>query len=226
MKLSFACLLSITLAANGLAVSPSIPAPSIQGDYLEARSCDVYTGPCFANAEMGLTGKEGILTWAIRHGQWNGVSLEGLSIVAVVETTDTLGNLKNHPRQGRAVLVVDALANSEQQAALIDFARAAAGNLISTVTRTLTSPIETEIGTCAQSGCAKVKVDRLLEVTTRCLDDKDHLCGNEETFYPPLTEVTDAHPAYTQMFSYQGRDLQATWREVGQRSAFIARFSR
>ena len=38
------------------AAKPSVPA--ISGDYLEVRSCDVYTGPCFANSEMGLTGKE------------------------------------------------------------------------------------------------------------------------------------------------------------------------
>ena len=42
------------------------PIPAISGDYLEVRSCDVYTGPCFANAEMNLTGKEGMLLWSVR----------------------------------------------------------------------------------------------------------------------------------------------------------------
>jgi len=40
---SGACL-SVLLTASALA------APSIRGDYVEIRSCDVYTGPCFANA--------------------------------------------------------------------------------------------------------------------------------------------------------------------------------
>ena len=30
----------------------------IQGDYIETRSTDVFTGQCYANGEMGLTGKE------------------------------------------------------------------------------------------------------------------------------------------------------------------------
>ena len=50
-------------------------AGTITGDYLEVRSCDVYTGPCFANSEMGLTGKEGILLWSVREGAWKGTEL-------------------------------------------------------------------------------------------------------------------------------------------------------
>jgi len=33
----------------------------IAGDYLESRSADVYTGQCFANGEVGLTGDQAIL---------------------------------------------------------------------------------------------------------------------------------------------------------------------
>ena len=55
--------------------------PTIYGQYVEVRSCDVYTGSCFANAEMGLTGEEAILTWSITNGHWHGVSLEGLSVI-------------------------------------------------------------------------------------------------------------------------------------------------
>ena len=36
-------------------------AANISGDYLEARTCSVYVGPCFANAEMGLAGKEALM---------------------------------------------------------------------------------------------------------------------------------------------------------------------
>src|SRR5262245_16945928 len=76
---------TMTLAASSaLALSPT--APAIAGSYLEVRSCDVYTGPCFANAEMGVTGKEGILVWSVNEGIWQGTSLNGLSVIAVVQT--------------------------------------------------------------------------------------------------------------------------------------------
>jgi len=53
MKKTLAVLMTTLAATAALAVTK----PSITGDYLEVRSGDIYTGPCFANAEMGLTGK-------------------------------------------------------------------------------------------------------------------------------------------------------------------------
>src|SRR5437867_12991816 len=99
----------LTLAAL-TTVAGSQSEPAISGDYLEVRSCDVYTGPCFANAEMNLAGKEGMLLWSVREGAWNGVELNGLSVMAVVKTDGTLGDLKYQPRSGNAVLIVDAKA--------------------------------------------------------------------------------------------------------------------
>src|SRR2546428_11030232 len=101
---------AILMLAAAPALFAKLSAPSISGDYLEVRSCDVYTGPCFANAEMGLTGKEGMLVWSVREGSWNGVKLDGLNVIAVVRTDGTLGDLRYQPRSGKAVLVVDTLA--------------------------------------------------------------------------------------------------------------------
>ena len=63
---SFLALTVLTCGINSEAAAKD--GTPISGNYLEVRSCDVYTGPCFANAEMGLTGKEGILVWSIREG--------------------------------------------------------------------------------------------------------------------------------------------------------------
>ncbi|HAA49250.1 MAG TPA: hypothetical protein DCE43_05980, partial [Planctomycetaceae bacterium] len=59
-------------------------AANISGEYLEARTCAVYTGPCFANAEMGLAGKEALMAWKIDKGQWNGVAVDGLGAAVIV----------------------------------------------------------------------------------------------------------------------------------------------
>src|SRR6476646_2106262 len=99
--------LALLLSATGSVLAAKPLTSSISGDYLEVRSCDVYTGPCFANAEMGLTGKEGILVWSVGHGAWHGTDLSGLSVIAVVRTDKTLGDLHYQPRAGKALLVVD-----------------------------------------------------------------------------------------------------------------------
>src|SRR5437867_9175871 len=122
----------LTLAAL-TTVAGSQSEPAISGDYLEVRSCDVYTGPCFANAEMNLTGKEGMMLWSVREGSWNGVDLKGLCVMAVMRTDGTLGDLKYEPRSGEAVLIVDAKADAKQKDALADFAKTKAGKLVAKV---------------------------------------------------------------------------------------------
>src|SRR6266404_7258081 len=119
MKTSI-CISMLALAASSLIAGNA--APTISGDYLEVRSCDVYTGPCFANSEMGLAGKEGMMLWSVREGSWKGASLNGLSVMVVMRTDGTLGDLKYEPRSGEAVIIVDAKADSKQREALVDFA--------------------------------------------------------------------------------------------------------
>jgi hypothetical protein len=222
MKLS---LIILSLAAL-TAIASTQTAPTISGDYLEVRSCDVYTGPCFANAEMNLSGKEGILVWSVREGSWNGISLSGLSVIAVVCTDGTLGDMSYQPRAGKAVLIVDAKADAQQREALNNLARSMAGTLIKEVVAVRTAPIEASVGACANAGCASVKAGNLVEVTTRCLGGHDHLCGNEETYYPPLTSVENAIPAFTERASFKGSGLNLTWEATDQRNAFLATFSR
>ncbi len=222
--------LNATVATLMLVAGSMLPAkqsaPEISGGYLEVRSCDVYTGPCFANGEMGLSGKEAVLVWAIREGSWQGVALDGLNVIVVVKTDGTMGDLRYQPRSGPAVLITDAKASAKQKEALVGFAQSMAGKLIKQVVEVKTADMEVAIGTCAKAGCAAVKAGDLVEISTRCLGDKDHLCGNEDIFYPPLTAVTDAHPAFTELASYRGTGLNLTWDLVGKRSAFLAAFSR
>ena len=66
----------------------------ISGDYVEIRTADVFTGPCFANGEVGLTGREAVLAWRVREGSWDGVRLDGLSVLAVVHAAETLGDMR------------------------------------------------------------------------------------------------------------------------------------
>lgn len=222
MKLSIA----VVMLAAATAFAGKQFTPTISGDYLEVRSCDVYTGPCFANAEMGLTGKEGMLIWSVREGSWNGVKLDGLNVIAIVRADGTLGDLRYQPRSGKAVLVVDTLATPKQRQALVELARSLAGGLINEVAEVKTAPMEVAIGTCGNKGCASVKAGNLVQITTRCLGSKDHLCGNEETFYPPLTEVTGAYPVFTELASFDGRGLDLTWALVEKRNAFLGQFAR
>ena len=80
---------------------------AVSGRYIEVRSCDIFTGPCFANAEMGLNGQEAILAWGVNKGTWNGTDISGLKVIAVVRAENTLGDLSVRPREGYVALIVD-----------------------------------------------------------------------------------------------------------------------
>lgn len=222
-----------TLAALVTFAVASAPAPAkapppaaLSGHYLEVRSCDVFTGACVANSEMGLSGKEGMLVWSALRGAWRGVSLDGLSVLAVVRTEATLGDVRHEPRAGRAVLIVDERASGDQRQALTEFVRDAAGPLVQDVLAIRPARMEISLGQCSSGSCARVKAGDLVEISTRCLGGKDHLCGNEENFYPPLTRVHAAFSAYTELAAYRGRDLDATWELAGRRSAYLGTFAR
>jgi hypothetical protein len=201
MKLTSPTLLTLACILAGAVHATEAPKPSIQGDYLEVRTCDVYTGPCFANGEVGLAGKEAMLMWSVREGAWEGVGLEGLSVIAVVRTEDTLGNQDLHPQSGRAMLIVDEQASAEQREALTDLARTLSDGLIGEIVATETSAIASSLGDCPKSGCATVQAEHV-EIATRCLGEGDHACGNETTYYPPLTAALHATPAYTTLASF------------------------
>src|SRR5262249_45466744 len=51
----------------------TVPSTGIHGNYIEARTADVYTGPCFANGEAEEVGREAVFGWQIKGGSYKGV---------------------------------------------------------------------------------------------------------------------------------------------------------
>jgi len=200
-------------------------AQQIRGDYLETRSADVYTGQCFANGEVNLVGDEAILAWHIESGSWDGVSLDGLTVAAAVKARATLGDPYANPYPAEAVLMVDEEAGERQQAALVAFAQQMGGDLLHNVQTVIPVPMELVVSS-QHHGVASLRAGRFATVQTRSLDENDHLCGNEVTFYPPLTQVAHSMPAVALTDAYRGPGLGVDWEAHGRRSAFVGTFER
>jgi hypothetical protein len=208
-----------------LTFTTSLFAQQIRGDYVETRSADVYTGQCFANGEVNLVGNEAILAWHVQSGSWDGVPLEGLTVAAAVRANGTLGDPYENPYPAHAVLIVDEAANPQQHAALIAFAQQMGGELLGDVERVISAPMELVVNH-EQHGVAQLRAGQFAVVQTRGINEKDHLCGNEVTFYPPLTELAHSMPAVALTDSYQGPGLGVDWESHGKRSAFVGTFAR
>lgn len=212
------------LAAALLLTAAPVYAAGITGQYVEARTCDVWTAPCFANAEMNVTGKHAVLGWKVDKGQVGDVSLDGLSVVAVVAARDTLGLEQTAP--AKAILIVDAKANASQREALERLAKKQGGELLQNVIAVRTAPIDLSVCNCDGGACAKMQAGDLARVETRCLKgDHDKACGNEGAFYPPLTKGVKATAAVVVEHSFRGEGFNAKWTDSGRRAAYVGSFA-
>jgi len=219
-----AVLLVLLLAIPSFAAEKP-KAAQITGDYVETRSADVYTGQCFANGEMGLAGDQAILAWHVNQGTWLGQDLSGLKVVAAVKASGTLGDPYANPYPARAVLIVDEHATPAQREALIEFARHMGGKLLARIEKVVSAPINMQVfHSAADHGRATLNAGNFAAIETRAISPKDHLCGNEDTFYPPLTATTHAMPAVAMTDSYSGPALDSNWTLHDKRSAFVGTF--
>lgn len=220
---------AIILAAAALMVMPTIAKAAqngqnaISGDYAEFRNADVYTGPCFANSEMNLTGENAVLAWHVRNGEWAGVPLSNLSVVAVVRASGTLGDPYANPLPARTVFMVDARANEAQRTALVQFAQAQASGLLNQVVAVQAQPISFSI---VQHGYTVVQAGSVVKLATRTLHSTDTICHNEEVYYPPLAaHLEHSMPVVAADSSYTGNRLGVTWQDSGRRSSFVGMFA-
>lgn len=212
----------LTLGASSL-----LHAAEITGEYLEARTCDVYTGPCFANGEIGIAGKEAVMAWKVDEGSWAGKDLSGLGVALIIKGNDTLGfggSFYVKPDKITAVIVVDEKADPEQAQALIRFVKDNAKHLTGDVVKVEKAPIT--LTNDHLSGKGVFSAGKLAKIETRKLAKGDCVCSNESVVYPPLTKVDNAHAAYTVNMTYEGKGLNSTWMSLNKRSAFLATFER
>src|SRR3979411_1616241 len=94
---------------------------TITGAYVEARTAEVFTGGCIMNSEAETVGKQAVLAWKVDRGTFNGVSIDGLSIVAALSGDLNLGlqEIGGSRPEVRSALFVDSRANPAQQIALV-----------------------------------------------------------------------------------------------------------
>lgn len=213
------------LVAVAVAVVGGRAQAAISGDYVESRTCDIYTGPCFANAQMGLAGHQAVLAWSIDEGTYEGVDLTGLKAVMAVRASNTLsfgGGLDIDPFPVRAVILLDERATPIQRQALERFVRDQTAHMAPDVERIDVAAIQMKVDHVSM--VANLSAGEEVRLTTRKLKKGDCVCSNEELYYPPLVAVDNAEAAYTLDGGFSGRGLRSTWSNPGSRSAYLATF--
>src|SRR3954471_16232775 len=97
---------------------------SVSGQYVEARTAEVFTGGCIMGSEAETMGKQAVLAWKVDRGTVNGVSIDGLSVVAALADDKTRGRHESGGDRAvvRSVVYVDERASPVQRIALASLA--------------------------------------------------------------------------------------------------------
>ncbi len=219
----------IIVIASVLAFSASLstPArastrPAISGEYVEARTAEVFAGGCIMASEAETTGRQAIMAWHIDAGVLDGVRLDGLTVVAAVVGDRNLG-IRDvggvPPSTIRAVLVVDDRATPGQRRALVALARRQAPRLIRDIVAIEAAPIRFDDAghvIRVSAGPTEVAVAKHVE--------HDPSCGAMQWFRP-FVALQDGAMGLTEQQVFSGDALGVKWSDPGKRSAFWGRFS-
>lgn len=207
--------LMLVLAA-GVAFATQLP--SVQGEYIEARSASVYTGACHFGAEFVDGGKEATLVWHIQHGTWNDVSLDGLTVVAIVTAKK---NLAIDIETRKSVLYVDTDTTAAQRIALRNMLATQQAEVLGDIVAMQSAPLS-----FAKEGTRfDVTVGEVL-----ALSANRYPCAActqpHQIWYQPLAPVQNAIVGKSEVYRYQDTHLAVTWHQGGAvNNVFVGDFS-
>jgi len=214
-------ILSLSLVA--LAASPLLAGGkgSVTGSYVEARTAEVFTGGCIMNSEAETMGKQAVLAWKVDKGSVNGVSIDGLSVVAALAGDVNLGlhEIGGADAAVRSVIYVDERANPVQRMALASLANDMTKR-IGTIVQVQAAPITfADQGQSIHVATSNVALDVTKEI------NHDPTCGAQQWF-TPLASTDHSHMGTTDQNAFTGSALGTKWSDPGKRSAFFGTFSK
>jgi hypothetical protein len=195
---------------------------SLSGSYVEARTAEVFTGGCIMNSEAETMGKQAVLAWKVDRGSFNGISLDGLSVVAALSGDRNLGmtEMGGEKPSVRSALYVDERANGAQQIALVAMANELSKGLVGTIVQVTPAPIQfaDHGGEIAISAGPSVTLDVSKHLT------HDPTCGAMQWFHP-FSTMDDAAMGLAAQHTFIGSSLGTKWSDPNKRSAFFGTFS-
>ena len=213
----------IAAALAALAASPLLAGGkgTVTGAYVEARTAEVFTGGCIMNSEAETMGKQALLAWKVDKGSFNGIAIDGLSVVAALAGDRNLGmqEMGGDKPAVRSALYVDQRANGAQQIALVAMANELSNGLVGTIVQVTPTPIQfadhgSEIVVTA--GPASLDVNKHLT--------HDPTCGAMQWFHP-FSTVDAATIGVAAEHVFSGSVLGTKWSDPNKRSAFFGTFT-
>jgi hypothetical protein len=194
----------------------------LRGEYVEARTAEIFTGGCIMSSQAETLGRQAVLAWHVVSGTYDGQSLDGMSVVAALSGDRNLGIREiggEAPSYVRAVVYVDQRATPEARRALVRMADELSRGLITEVVDVKPVTIQfasSDHAISVSAGEAELAVTKHMR--------HDPSCGAMKWF-SPFSRTDGATMGVTDVQSYSGVDLGTRWSDPHKRSAFYGTFS-
>ena len=194
---------------------------TVSGAYVEARTAEVFTGGCIMNSEAETMGRQAVLAWKVDRGWFDGIALDGLSVVAALAGDRNLGmpEMGGEIPEVKSALFVDERANAAQRLALVAMVHELSHGIVGTIVQVAPAPIAfadhgSEIAVSAPNVT--------LEVNKHMTHDPT--CGAQQWFHP-LSAVNEATIGVADQHLFTGSVLGTKWSDPNKRSAFFGTFA-
>lgn len=217
-KFWLAGLLLLVVLASGLPSGSQAARPSVSGDYVEVRTASVFAGACHYNGELMTTGREAVMAWHITAGEWQGVELAGVRVLAVVSAE---ANLADAQAGRRAELVVDSAATKAQAAAVVAAIESKYAATLGHVVGVRRAPVSF----AHEAEAYSVNAPNVAELTVRAMPNHECCKMPHLVWYAPLVPLADRRVGLTLKALYNGGAVGERWQQAGQNSAFYGSFA-
>jgi len=206
------------LLSSSLAFSSRADSSFVRGEYVEVRTASVFAGACHYNGEVTTAGRDALMAWNVKSGQWRGVDLAGVRIVAVVSADE---NLSDNNAARRSEIVIGENASDAQSRAMLEALKsryaASLGKIVSVRRGPLTFEHKDKTYTVNANDFASISIEAM----------PDDLCCKMPNlvWYSPLVPLENRKVGYTTKALYAGAAVGDPWQRAGENSAFYGSFA-
>jgi hypothetical protein len=201
-----------------LVASVQAQSPAITGEYMEDRTMRVYACPCEWSTDWAHRGREAVLAWNIQSGEFDGQSLEGLRIAAVLVGDFSLTEADS-PR--RSAIYVDKAAPPAQRSAGVHWLRSRYSGLLGRVVAVRDLPITFVAGASAVT----LEIGSIVTLRMHRTDLPSEARSWAELIHDPFIKLSSPALTTTSHVRYSGQDLNIRWtREEDAITGYVGTF--
>jgi len=209
----------VAASISGAPVNRNITQPKagITGDYVEARTASVFAGACHYNGELVCNGREAVMAWSFNGGNFNGVDLAGVRVLAAVSSPASLGD---EQADRKSELTIDSSATEAQSKAVQALIEAKAGSKLGKIVAIHRAPVSF---THNEKGYT-VNADGIATMDVQPMPDAACCTSPGLVWFSPLAPIQGHLVGYTEKATYAG-GVSDPWQRYGENSAFYGEFS-